>query len=640
MKWIVIIACCSLLPMRAAAQGSCGTALPLALGTTASVTVDGEPNVYCGTGGDATNAIWYTYTATADTAMRAGGGPSDTRVSVYTGACGALQCLVSNDNNGVTASQANWRAVAGTTYIIAFDNYHSSEAFEITLTMANMALIFNYEYDPGLYPMVGMVDMNDDGLDDIVKPEADQILIAFQTAEGTFDTVSYPTTTANHLPSWSFAVADWDGNGHRDLMYGSSDGVTFMNASADGTAYTEWSPSNFIFSQRTNFVDLNNDGHLDAFVCHDIDDNVAFINNGQGALVFDQGGYGGYCGSYGSLFTDINNDGSMDLYVARCGCDPQDLLMINDGNGGFTDIAAAQGFADSHESWSGAWADFDNDGDMDVLIGNNDGGPQKLMRNDGLGNFTSAIAGTGIEGFAGNSRDWMAHDFDNNGYVDVVGDGIYLNNGDWTFRRQAYGLMGAVGDIDNDGFLDAVGYTFLTRNAGNGNNWIRFDLTGTLSNREAIGARVVVTSALGTQIRDIRSGEGFTFMSFIGAHFGLAQDDEVEQVQIRWPSGLVETIEGPAINTTHAIVEGVLTAVSMEAENANGGLYPNPATDVVVVPFGGANATARVFDTTGKVVLSQPLVGNRLDVSGLAAGNYQLQVIGSEEVRRFHLAKR
>jgi hypothetical protein len=89
--------------------------------------------------------------------------------------------------------------------------------------------------------------------------------------------------------------------------------------------------------------------------------------------VFTQGGYGTTCGNYGSIFTDIDNNGSMDLFVAKCGCDPEDLLMLNNGTGAFANTAPALGLADGHQSWSSAWGDFDNDGDMDVLIGASSG---------------------------------------------------------------------------------------------------------------------------------------------------------------------------------------------------------------------------------------------------------------------------
>ncbi|MBK7946452.1 MAG: VCBS repeat-containing protein [Flavobacteriales bacterium] len=209
---------------------------------------------------------------------------------------------------------------------------------------------------PGASGIQGAVDMNNDGRDDAVMPGSASFRVAYQGNGAVYSTTTFPTTNADNTASWSFAVGDWDSNGYRDLLYGGGSGATFMTANFDGTAYTEFSPAQYIFSQRTNFVDLNNDGHLDAFVCHDVDANVSFMNNGAGQLVHTQGGYGSTCGNYGSIFTDINNDGAMDLFVAKCGCDPADLMMLNNGDGSFNNIAIAQGLADSHQSWSSAGA--------------------------------------------------------------------------------------------------------------------------------------------------------------------------------------------------------------------------------------------------------------------------------------------
>ena len=106
---------------------------------------------------------------------------------------------------------------------------------------------------------------------------------------GGFNPVSIATTYADNAPSWSLAAGDFDRNGYNDLLYGGGNGVTFMQANADGTSYTEISGSEYVFSQRSNFVDINNDGHLDAFVCHDIQPTVYYINDGSGVLEFFQG---------------------------------------------------------------------------------------------------------------------------------------------------------------------------------------------------------------------------------------------------------------------------------------------------------------------------------------------------------------
>ncbi|MBK6831360.1 MAG: VCBS repeat-containing protein [Flavobacteriales bacterium] len=641
-------------PFAAAhSQSSCLTAMAVTPGTYATGAVDGSPLTASCAGGIGTAAIWYKYTATVDTMMQilthvVGIPDTDTKVHVYSGTCAALTCIVGDDDAGEgLSSMVMWEVQAGTTYTIAFDNTFSSVPFSFILSMYYMppppagVVVFTNTTIVGAGGIMGAVDMNNDGRDDAVMPGYTSFNIGYQYDMAAYAIANFPTTPAANTASWSFAVGDWDSNGHRDLLYGGGSGATFMNANATGSAYTQTTFPQYIFCQRTNFVDLNNDGNLDAFSCHDVDANVGFLNDGNGNLVFTQGGYGTTCGNYGSIFTDMNNDGSQDLFVAKCGCDPNDLMMPNNGTGMFTNVAVAQGLSDGHQSWSSAWADFDNDGDMDSFIGSSGGGVHKLLTNDGNGNFTNVTIGSGMDSFAGSSIEWTAHDFNNDGWVDILGGGaMHYNNGDMTFSHDATAPYNhAIGDMNNDGFLDILSSGGYFANGGNENNWVRINLVGVESNRDAIGARVKITSALGTQIRDIRSGDGFEFMSFIGAHFGLGEDTELEEVEVKWPSGAVEVFQDVAINSSHTYVEGV--SVGMEDVASDGFLVaPNPVADVLVVSGIPMNAQVEVIDAAGKSILTDRLLGNDLDVNGLAPGVYQLRVIDGVRLRVARFVKR
>jgi hypothetical protein len=110
-----------------------------------------------------------------------------------------------------------------------------------------------------------MVDMNGDYLDDIVSVSSDNILIHFQDTGGLFSVQNFPTTNATFQPSWSIAMGDINEDGYNDLLYGGGNGVTFMKSNGLGTGYIQSSGNQYVFSQRSNFVDINNDGHLDAF---------------------------------------------------------------------------------------------------------------------------------------------------------------------------------------------------------------------------------------------------------------------------------------------------------------------------------------------------------------------------------------
>jgi len=409
-----------------------------------------------------------------------------------------------------------------------------------------------------------------------------------------------------------------------------------MKANSTGTGYTPISGPQSIFSQRSNFVDLNNDGHLDAFVCHDVNPNVYYLNDGNGNLIFHQGGMGDFPsgGNYGSIFVDYDNDGDQDLFIAKCrggntGANI-DELHRNNGNGTFTNVSVAAGMADPDQSWSSAFGDFDNDGDMDALIGSNAGGTtQKLMRNNGDGTFTNVSAGSGFESYTNTGREYIARDFNNDGFIDVFGPGgiIMINNGDWTFTKSGGAPQnGPIGDLNNDGFLDVQVENTVYYNNGNDNNWIILNLQGIQSTRNGIGARVEIYGAWGRQIRDVRSGEGFEFANSLNTHFGIGTATEITRLVIKWPSGLVEEILNPAINSKLLVVEGSTLGIS-ETNSNQFILYPNPASDYIRIQLTDMQseiASVKIYDYQGRMVSDVKIQENQIDIQSLSAGNYMM----------------
>ncbi len=636
------------------AQNSCSTAQNIGPGTYSVSAVDGPeaPTPICINTGVASAAEWYKYTPTQDTAVVLTTdlpGSGDTRFHVYSGNCGALVCVAGDDDsgNGLT-SRAVFNVTAGTTYRIAFDNNWTSAGFTFQLIEVQPVepvegmVTFSATFIPGLSGGDCVVDMNGDHLDDVVRANSTNINIQYQLAGGGFNSVNIPTSQADHSPSWSIVAGDIDGNGYNDLMYGGGQGVTFMMANATGTAFTEVSYAQYIFSQRTNMIDINNDGHLDAFVCHDVDANVAFYNDGEGNLTFVQGGLGETCGNYGSIWVDYDNDGDMDMFVAKCGCDPTDLLMRNNGDGTFTNVAPQLGMSDSHQSWSSAWGDFDNDGDMDILIGASSSSVHKLMRNNGDGTFTNTTEGSGIS-TGGQSNDWCTHDFNNDGYLDVLsGSGMmFYGNGALGFTANP-GNPGSsgIGDFNADGFLDIIGWSGAFLNNGNDNNWLKVNTVGTTSNTNGIGARVRITSAMGSQIREVRSGDAFSPMSSLTTHFGLGQNTVVDEIQIRWPSGIITTMNDVPANTTVTVVESVTTEVS-DAQDRALRVYPNPTEEVLYIdlPTALGQRTVSVLDVTGKQVIAPVLWTGALDVSTLAKGAYVVQIAQEGELLQSSFVK-
>jgi hypothetical protein len=212
------------------------------------------------------------------------------------------------------------------------------------------------------------------------------------------------------------------------------------------------------------------------------------------------------------------------------------------------------------------------------------------------------------------------------------GNKIMYNKGDGTFGSSNVGFgVGAVGDLNNDGFLDVLNGSTIRMNNGNSNKWIKFYLQGIQSNRNGIGARVEIYGAWGKQIRDARSGDGFEYMSSLNVHFGIGQATEIQQVIIRWPSGIVDTIVNPDPNQAILVVEGSTLSVGGN-DFTSFSVYPNPAKDIVNIKSGNNFdvVSAEIFDLNGRKVLESAVVNESFSVQSLSTGTYILLAKDSE----------
>jgi hypothetical protein len=572
-----------LLTTKVIGQQTCSTSQLITAGTYTVNSIDGTeiPNPICATGGDgATQGKWYKYipsndyTVTVTTDFTANGNV-DNRVNIYNGDCGTLNCIAGDDDNGAGyLCLVSFQVIQGTTYFIAFDNKWDSNGFIFELIETPPIVIdttyvnFTPEFVStisGSYN-IAVSDMNGDYLDDIVSVSENTVQVHFQSNTGGFNAVNYTTPTIPNMPSWSMAIADFNKDGYNDLLYGGGNGVSFLKSNGNGTGYNHSTTSDYVFSQRSNFVDLNNDGNLDAFVCHDVAPNVYYMNDGNGNLTFNQGGIGDHPngGNYGSIWIDYNNDGLQDLFIAKCrgGQNTAKIneLHRNNGDGTFTNVSLEANLSDSVQTWSSAWNDFDNDGDMDVVVGASSfsDGSHKVMKNNGDGTFTNITTGSGWDDFTGLSIEYVSYDFNNDGFADVfTNDYIMYNNGDFTFTPIQVPMgVAAIGDLNNDGFLDVQVGNNIYFSSGNSNNWIKLNLEGVQSNRNGIGARVELYGNWGKQIRDVQAGIGFRHMGTLNVQFGIGTENSIDSIIVKWPSGLKDVICSPSINTNFFIKEG------------------------------------------------------------------------------------
>ncbi len=639
------------------AQSSCATAQAITAGTITVNELNGANDITSCYSTSANLANWYSYTPTQNYTVTISSDLAinickDTYVNIYSGTCAGLSCLASDDDAGVIAcnngintnsylSVVSFTALVGITYYIAWDNRWSASAplgFDFQLTETPFVLppiSFTTSTISSSSSICSVADMNGDYLDDIVTVQTNQMTVLTQnTSGGGFTSTVYdlPNLTAN--PSWSIAAGDFDKNGFNDLVFGSSSRLAVIQANSSGTGYTEISYPQNIFTQRTNFVDINNDGNLDLWACHDVAQSHAYRNDGAGNLVFDISLMPTLAvgGNYQSQWSDLDNDGDIDMYLAKCrgGAavgDPQriNLFYKNNGDGTFTESGAAAGINDGSQSWSSAIEDYDNDGDMDILL-SNISDTNKLYRNNGDGTFTDVYALSGINPQVG-SWELQAADFNNDGRIDFMWQNskeLYLNNGDLTFTGYDLSFSkGAIGDLNNDGFLDVQYNNQVFFNVPNGNNWIKINLQGIQSNRNGIGARVEIYGPFGKQIREIKSGNGFSQQSTLNAHFGLGTATVVTKIIVRWPSGLVDTILNPTINDASIVVEGS-TLASESFNNTAFSLYPIPAKNVLNIKTTNSISMklAQVYDLNGKLLSETKLISPTLNTELLSKGTY------------------
>jgi hypothetical protein len=145
------------------------------------------------------------------------------------------------------------------------------------------------------------------------------------------------------------------------------------------------------------------------------------------------------------------------------------------------------------------------------------------------------------------------------------------------------------------------------------------------SNRNGIGARIEIYGDFGKQIRDVRSGDGFRFMSSLNPHFGIGSATVIDSIVIKWPSGLVETIEEPTINQPLFVIEGA-TLSNDVVKNQDFNIYPNPVKDVVTITSNISFVNIKIFDMNGKMVYINQNTNNQFALQSLQKGTYLLQL--------------
>ena len=442
-----------------------------------------------------------------------------------------------------------------------------------------------------------------------------------QTESGAFVDVTERaglTGRSQNLYGMGVAVGDYDDDGFDDLYVTNYGGNTLYRNNGDGTFADVTAKAGVAaggWSASAGFVDYDNDGALDLFVtryvewtfqnngycgekkpghrayCHPDNyagvSNVLFRNNGNGTFT-DVSAAAGIAVAVGKglgvAFADFDDDGFVDVYVANDSV--QSFLFHNEKGQRFAEIGmmTGVGFNEDGRTFAGMgvdFADYDNDGRPDVFVTDLSNERYRLFRHNGDGTFRDVTNASGIGGATLPYSGWSTRfvDLDNDGWKDIfaaqghVMDTIektapnlsyrqpplLLRNQAGRFSRVAPGPAfdqvragrgAAFGDLDNDGDIDIVMSSVgepavvLRNDTGNRRRWLGIETVGTTSNRNGIGTKVKVVSASGlSQHFEVNTAVGYLSASDPRLFVGLNEDETAKLVEIRWPSGAVQTLE-------------------------------------------------------------------------------------------------
>ena len=429
-------------------------------------------------------------------------------------------------------------------------------------------------------------DIDNDGNDDVYITAFGEDALWRNTGKGTFVDISRRAGIDDARWGTSCAFADYDRDGDLDLYVANY--VKFDAAAIPARGTT----TNCRFMATDVFCGPK---RLPG------DADILYRNNGDGTFtdasakagVIDPGYYG-----FGVVFTDLTGDGWPDIYVANDSV--PNLFFRNRGNGTFVEDGLASGAALSGDGRPQAGmgvdaGDYNNDGLVDLIVTNFSHDYNTLYEAGPVGIFTDRSYAAGIAATAGPYLGWGVKfvDLDNDGRLDVfIANGhvypevdahglgtrylqkkqVFLNEGK-RFRHATAQIGGglliekssrgaAFGDVDNDGDVDVLVVnmndrpTLLRNDSSPSNHWITLRLVGTKSNRDAIGARVRIDAAGRSQTTSVRGDGSYLSHSDLRAHFGLREATRLDLVEIRWPSGLVETATGLTANRFYVAVEG------------------------------------------------------------------------------------
>lgn len=408
------------------------------------------------------------------------------------------------------------------------------------------------------------IDLNSDGWDDFVsiQYEANFVEIFLNDQSGNFVEATASTGIFLQKPTYSIAAADYDLDGDIDLFFAhwgyawsdttpnpitqylwENNGSGFFTDVSDKVEIIpSFRPPPFddVLAEHSFtpiFADVNSDGYPDILLAGDFISSQVLINNAGASFtdattdqISDENGMG-------AAVADYDRDGDLDWFVSSIFFSGRDKdyqggvtgnrLYQNNGSGVFTDVTDAAEVRDGAWGWGSCFADFNNDGDVDIFHTNGMTAvgavetdtthalyvffddPSRLFLADGDGTFSNQAVALGIN-HDDQGRGVICTDFDNDGWVDIL---VSTNGKSPTVFRNEF---------------------------NNSNHYLQIDLDGPAGNLKGIGARVTVETAAGTQMQEVVLGSSYLSQQSCTLHFGLGSETAVTAVTVTWP-GLAGT---------------------------------------------------------------------------------------------------
>ena len=430
-----------------------------------------------------------------------------------------------------------------------FRNNNNGTFTDVTEESGIKNLLFPNELNSSYLYFVGLEgvkfgafwgDYDNDGYPDIFFTHLSKVQLFKNNGNGTFSDVTDQAGIKgkNECENTGATWFDYDNDGFLDIYIGDwrkCANNTFYKNNGNGTFTDVTISANMqtvsSFASYTPMpYDFNNDGWMDLYVSNDIKQpNTLFINNNGTTFSENANAYGLNTAEddMGIAVADYNKDGLFDFFITAI---DKNFLLTNKGNGTFEDTSVINGVDNSAWAWGTKFADFDLDGDEDLVVAN---------------------------GYIINNRTAERNIYYENTYGE--GGNSFSNTNNQGIGEVTVSVEALDFDYDHDGDLDlfitnsndvSFFYENTINSAANnsGLKWLQVSLEGTVSNRNAIGTTLTLTTDLG-EYKRYYTGVGFLGQSLKPVHFGLKNSTKIIELKIEWPSGYVDVHTNIELNS-------------------------------------------------------------------------------------------